>query len=355
MLNTVKEAIQKQKSFLEASSLILEDVSGNLDDTIVLGESSSMIFTEDAPDADTSGMEDDTPDGGDVELGAEEGPVDTPTPEEPEGENDVGNEPISDETPDATPPVSTGSDDIGNAPIDDPIDTPVDSGADDIGNAPINPEPSAGPGEEPLPMPGDDLPTPVGKQTGEPVEDDNIVDVNLDLQSNTMRDVLPVPPAGAAQAIDSDSLETHVDSGFGGDDVGGAPIDSTPTPTPAGGMNSSTDIGDLPADEDPPVPDTTVTEAITIGGGDEEPPAEITAAAASEELPAEPGADGAPADIGGEPVADEENAVTAAVRDKVAETEDEDVPAGKDDILKKLLNVSKSVEDIKKAVIDSAQ
>ena len=39
-----------------------------------------------------------------------------------------------------------------------------------------------------LPGDGDDLPTPIGKQTGEPIEDkDDLLDVTIDLKSNTIQ------------------------------------------------------------------------------------------------------------------------------------------------------------------------
>ena len=74
-----------------------------------------------------------------------------------------------------------------------------------------NPTPTEAPVEDPLP-------TPVGAQTGEPatIGDDDILSQEIDLATNTPTDTLPVPPAGASDAVVSDNLlDQPIDSGFG--------------------------------------------------------------------------------------------------------------------------------------------
>lgn len=75
---------------------------------------------------------------------------------------------------------------------------------------------------------GAELPTPE-TPTGEVPSDDsaNIMTTEIDLQTNTPTDILPVPPAGAADAIEGNDLMSQpVDSGFG-DDENKAPIATT--------------------------------------------------------------------------------------------------------------------------------
>lgn len=355
MLNAIKEEIKKQKSYLEAAEVIFEDGSGkNLDDMIILGESAPMMEEgeEDfSMDDDTSPVQ--TEDADDAESGK---PAETEEPET--GNSDISDEPI--EGPAAPEPIK--SDDIGDEPIEDPVEedpTPA-ADPDDIGNMPIDDDED----ETPMPTPGNDLPEPIGRQTGDPVQDDNIADVNIDLQSNTIRDVLPVPPANAAEAIDGDTMASHVDSGFGDNEpafvdaddltsnpsvpVAPEPSEDVPTPSPVG-------AGDVPKNETEPL-----SEAITIGDpADDQQP--ITAAgatgdAADGDIPA----DAEQVDTATTDASDEgENAVTSAVRDKVAEADtdvgDDGTVAGKDDILVKLGNITKNIEDAKKAVMSAIQ
>lgn len=376
MLNGIKDQIKKQKEMLEAAEIIFEDGSGrNIDDQIVLGQT-AQPFNEDADPA----PEDD----GELKLDGEEGA----NPDEGDGHEDGD----GDDTPIDTADI--GADDADPAEGQEkPEDGP--SEPDDIGNEPAEepaePAPKTAPisaagagdsGSEPLPMPGNDLPEPVGRQTGDPAQDDNVVDVNLDLQSNTIRDVLPVPPAGAASAVVSDQMDQHVDSGFGGDGEQPAaqpetpptegsdtppasPPASEPVPATETGPAGSEDIGNDSVEDPKPV-----TEAITLGGdaGGEAAPA------AEGEKPAE-GGDTAPltaADAGTDPVPTEEpagdpaaepapdegegeNPVTAAVRDKVAESETPSPEANKEELLKKLGNITKNLEDAKKAVMSAIQ
>lgn len=385
MLNGIKDQIKKQKEMLEAAEIIFEDGSGrNIDDQIVLGQT-PQAFNEDA-DHDDEGSEELKLDGEDAgtDDGAEK-PEEGDDPEADLNTSDIGDEPADPEA-DGKPdedPAPAEPDDIGNDAVEDPVEPTPDPG----------PVTAAGDsGSEPLPMPGDDIPQTVGRQTGEPAQDDNVVDVNLDLQSNTLRDVLPVPPAGAASAVVSDQMDQHVDSGFGGDgepapagDPATPPAVESPAtepapatdpvpgdkPTPAEeGTDPSADLSGDIGNDDAGTEDKPVTEAITLGGdtGTEEP------APAAEEKPAEggdapltaadagtdpaPAEDPAAADPAAEPAPDEgegENPVTAAVRDKVAESETPSPEANKEELLKKLGNITKNLEDAKKAVMSAIQ
>ena len=168
MLNGIKHLINSKIAMQESANAILEGSVGmDLDDAIVLGEDSEMD--------DDIQMGEDTDEPGD--------PNDPVTDENPPAEGDGDNEPESLPGEDDEANDSTGE-------ISDPFDDQVD-----------------------------DLPTPIGAQTGEPVNDDieDIMKMEIDLKSNTMSNVLPVPPANAGEAIASDDIGTqHVDSGFGG-------------------------------------------------------------------------------------------------------------------------------------------
>lgn len=301
MLSNIKSMIKEKTEFLEAASLIYEDGSVNLDDFIVLGEEGDANMATEIDEAEDKSSEKEMDDE-DVKDEKENGEDDKKEKEEPdEGSEDILNADINEQEPSNEPaPVSDGpsSDDIMNADINEPA-------------------------EEPLPLPGDDLPTPVGAQTGEPVNPLNdILNVEIDLGTNTVKDVLPVPPANASDSLSGDDTVQHVDSGFGGE-------------SEEMSMEESATVFDP------------FSEAITIG---DEPPADEGAkddAAAEEPTDTE------------EPAEGEESEVTSAVRDKVSEV---DTPApggegssGKEDLLKKLGNITKSLEDAKKAVMNTIQ
>lgn len=316
MLNNIKSMILEKKEFQDAASIIFEDGIGNLDDQIVLGEENE-IPEEDNDTEPTEPVE----------------PVDEP--DEPE-----------DNTPEDT-----------ESPAEDPTsapETPEEPAGDPV---PAQPEPS--PNEEPMALPGDgdELPTPVGKQTGEPIEDkDDLLDVSIDLKSNTIRDVLPIPPSNAAEALggdDDDLLDQRIDSGFGGD----SESNPEPAPQPEVDMNPAQPPENTETPEEPaaPVesgePEQQMTEAITLGNdapaGDPTPEAEAPTDSPD-----------TPPDDSTEPP-EEENPVTSAVKDKVDEiTSDEggdSTSVSKDDLLKKLGNITKSLEDAKKAVMNTLQ
>jgi hypothetical protein len=382
MLNGIKQMIQQKKAFNEAASLILEDtaIGGKLDDSIILGEEA-----EEVPAMD---------------------------PEIEEAKDDAKEEPEEKPSEEEMPTPEPGDD----TPIEDQkIDDSEDNKSDDILDSDIE-EPSSepAPAEEPMPIPGDDsLPEPVGKQTGEPIDDMNdILSAEIDLGSNTMKDVLPIPPANAPEAVAGDDiLNQRIDSGFGDEDTPNtgdvpsepaendildAPIEGEIKPeNPEEPSKESNDedlklegkyAEDLFGNLNPDSPlfegldeeskkkmienikkynqgkkvdgDGLLQEGITIGGADA-----TTDDSAS--APAEGGTDPAPADDGSvdvssEPAPTEENPVTAAVKDKVAEADadsstDVSPEASKDELLKKLGNITKSLEDAKRAVMNSIQ
>lgn len=293
MLNGIKAMINEKKSFQEAAEVIFEDASGaNLDDLIVLGED-----------------------------------TDLPEPDDDNDNDDVKNEPEDNSSNDDIIPEDNSKNDNNDSSNNDIIDTPITN--------------NEGDGlEEPLPIPGDDtLPTPVGKQTGEPITDtDDILNVSIDLKSNTVSDVLPVPPSNAGEAIASDDiLSQKIDSGFGNEE----PVSTQP------------EIDDDLLNEN--IEDGSYTEAITLDGegksnsGDE-------GGEGNSDLP-----DDGSSDEGGSE--GEENSVTKQVRDKVEESETTEEPplddtssndSNKGDLLKdlsnKLGNITKSLEDAKKVV-----
>lgn len=217
MLNTIKSMIKEKESFLEAADVIFEDGSGNnLDDLIILGEEGEPTVPE--TDINESDDDESKDSENDADGKNDEGEDDDKGHSE---DDDVSNLPITDEPASSQTSASDGS-------TDDILDSPTDGS--DIGS------------EQPMPLPGNDLPTPVGAQTGEPINDDNdIMNVEIDLGSNTVKDVLPVPPANAGEAIADHEGSQHVDSGFGGEN-------NDPTADPSTVVTPGTEETDL---EDP--------------------------------------------------------------------------------------------------------
>lgn len=216
MLNSIKSMIKEKTDFLEAAAIIYEDGSGtNLDDQIVLGEDKDTPDPTEDLKGDNNGPEKDDHD----EPEEKDDDKDNDSSDESEVE-DISDMPINDEPPKNDEPAQ-----------DDILDSKIDGG------------------DQPLPLPGEDLPTPVGAQTGEPINpDDDILNTEIDLGSNTIKDVLPVPPANAGEAIaDSDSINQHVDSGFGGGDEPQepAPVNAEPETGAAEPGNEEVDpLGD---------------------------------------------------------------------------------------------------------------
>ena len=165
MLNMIKDLINEKTSFLEEADMLYEDATtGQIDDSIILGEENST--------AEESGEDDEK----EFEIDDNDNSAETePEPEENEGsdedDEDITNTPVEDE-----PSTSDDSTDILDQPVDD-TNIQDTSPADDI---------------------------------------DDILNVEIDLKSNTMSDVLPVPPANAAESVpgDDDIMNTRIDSGF---------------------------------------------------------------------------------------------------------------------------------------------
>lgn len=219
-------------------------------------------------------------------------------------------------------------------------------------------EPATDPTEDNIDEPNDDLPEPVGAQTNEPISDDsvNLLDVEINISTNTMDDVLPVPPANAQDAVPSDVMDQQIDAGFGGgepEDEPEAPVADTsnmmddPIDQPAANareLENNVDHDLMNDDIDAPVEESTaMTEAISIG---DEPIPDDSTDAPSEEPAA--------------PDAAQESPVTTAVKDKVEEadtpledpieepaTEEPTEDEGKKAIMNKLSSLTKSLEDVK--------
>ena len=341
MLKGIKEMINQKKCFQEAAEIIMEDVDGsNLDDLIILGEDKDYPEPDEDDDEKDEGKHKE-PDGDEDGSGESDNDGDEPTHTEPDGDED-GSKPSDgdgDEPP--THPEPDGDENGEGEP---------DGDDDDILGSSIN---TSEPTEQPMPLPGEDLPTPVGIQTNEPITGnlDDILDVTIDLKSNTVKDILPIPPANAGEAIASDDiLSQKIDSGFGEENGDDADIMGM-----SSGEESGDDIMDSEIDglEENTLlntgNETPLTEAISLGddnsnneGGDEPPTNDGSAG--------DP-----PAEDGGE-----ENAVTSAVRDKVEEADISDDTGidgessdnKKDELLKKLGNITKNLEDAKKAIMN---
>ena len=166
MLKIIKDMINRKQEFLESARLIYEDVmEEGLNDFIILGETSEEDIEEDSSDSEE---------------------IDVTDKEEDSSDMDLDTISLSDEEPEV-PEEPMGMDD-------------ANSSEDDLLSTPLN----------------DDLPMPIGRQTGEPLNDDidDLMYVTIDLKSNTMSDVLPVPPSNASEALNLDNIEMNVDSGF---------------------------------------------------------------------------------------------------------------------------------------------
>lgn len=87
-------------------------------------------------------------------------------------------------------------------------------------------EPVVEPAEQPLPVPGEEVPS---DNTEVQVDDDNsdLLTAEIDLTTNTQVDSLPVPPSNASDAIVGDDfMNQTIDSGFGNEEEK-APIETT--------------------------------------------------------------------------------------------------------------------------------
>ena len=324
MLEGIKNLIKQRKAYMEAADIIMEN--DELDDSIIL-----------------------------LSEGPDEADLD------PEFEEDRP------ETPDDDEDEDKKEDDEKDDKEDDEIE-------------------DTEPEEQPMNLPGDDsLPEPIGRQTGEPVTigDGDILNIEINLATNTQSDTLPVPPANAGDAVSDDDgiLNQRIDSGFGGEEsepAGGYDIMNEPVgeeapaegnddilDTPVGESCKGKECEDDDEDEDDEdeekeekccneSSDDLLSEAITLGddGGDSGDSGDIADAPIEDEAP------------------DKDNAVTAAVKDKVSElksSDDEVLPPDNGDtgsdgngelkdpksILQRLGSLTTSIENIKKGIINS--
>lgn len=326
MLNNIKNMINQKKEFLETAKILFEEATDSLDDYLFLNEGKDEDELDEIDDSAEDDVTTDNNDGSDEKE-------DASIPE------DNSEDPSDDE--DTDEPGSTG--DVEEQPIED------DDLSNNIDNEPIGDD---NPEDGKL---TDDLPDLVGKQTGEPVEDniDDLLDATIDLKSDTIKDILPVPPSNASDAVMSDDiLDQRVDSGFGDEpssesepvDDNGTDIENEPIED-NNENNGELDESDLNVDD-------LLSEAISLGDGDA--PAEMDE---QSDNGGETNMDGLEDTTEGD---EGENDVTAAVRDKVAEAEaPQEAEVGsaesKDELLKKLGNITKSLEDAKKAIMNTIQ
>lgn len=319
MLKNIKNMINQKTEYLEAAQILFEGVTeSNIDNLIVLGESADFP-KEDENDDDKLGGEGD-------ELEDKDDPIEDNKDNKDdldEDDGDLNNLPLDDE--------DDLKDDLGSGEDKDILDSSIE---DEEIHATLTDT--------------DDLPTPVGKQTGEPISDDidDFLNITIDLKSNTITDVLPVPPSNAGEALADDILATRVDSGFG--------EDANADAAAAAGFPMEEESDPKKSDDALKESADSFLEAITLDGGTD------AGDGASTEKPAD-GTEPAPADGTGAEVPPEgqESEVTTAVKDKVAEA---DTPidaagagSGKEDLLKKLGSITKSLEDAKKAVMNTIQ
>lgn len=295
---------------------------------------------------------------------------DAETPEDNDDSVDIMNTDISDDSDndnvedDAEPESSE----------DDILDSPIDDGSsDDFDNLSL-----------------------VGRQTGEPIEltDDDLLSVTIDLKSNTITDVLPVPPDNAGEAVNDDILSTRVDSGFEEAvfnefrfrEIRG----DSPEMDGVERLRPKDERLQKPADHQFDQVELQVIKDLGIT-----PPENVylymmpwefrrkvneykakhglTESSDSflEGITLSGDGDAAGNDSTDEPAADDnppadENEVTSAVKDKVAEAEPDDEPmddesgddlggssSAKEALMKKLSSITKSLEDAKNAVLKS--
>ena len=332
MLNTIKGIINSKKDFLEAAEMIFEDaLDADFDDVIILGGDTTFTENDDLDESDVTS---------DDELETSDDDEKKDDEKSDDGETDISDEHINDEEP------KSDEGNVMDAPIDDDDSNPIPQGD-----------------ETPMPLPGDDsLPEPVSNVTGEPVADDNLLSMELDLGTNTPTDILPVPPANAGEAIADDTMTQHVDSGFGGDSVESEPTTSV-SDEPIVDTEPTNDLGEEPITDSTTDPlestvessimdeviDDEFTEAISLSGNEETSTKEEPAPATTE-----PEGDVVPDDP-----TPEDNTVTAAVKDKVAEAENPtpevatDPNEAQEELMKKLSKLTKDMEDAKALVMKS--
>ena len=312
MLNTIKSMIQQKKSFQEASDLIMEDVN-------IFGISDSVVFGE---DVDNDNDDDNN----------EENSNNLNNNIETSDENNMDDE----------------SNDISQNNTDNSIlDNPIED-------------------DKELPIPGNNelLPNPTDNNINNRSDDYNdILSADIDLTSNTMKDILPVPPSNAGDSVVSnDTVNQHIDSGFGNENDDQQSSNQVLT-------NDILDVNidEIPSNTSNNISVNAMSEAITVGDDNSEDSSQSSdnSTETAEDKPetteqTPETTEEEPGDTTEEPKVEdnnEESPVTSAVKDKIAEMDIEDDIASKDsskdELLKKLGNITKSLEDAKKAVMNS--
>ena len=328
MLKNIKAMILEKESELENAELIAEEVTfHHVEDEVLLQENHTVtpVFLESDDDDDEDEEESKELDDSDI-LDKK---INDDEPDDEEDDKDeeppLEDAPISDEEDPETPSLDTEEE---PAP-------PEEDDDDDLGNA--------------------ELPDPIGAQTGDPIQNDNdLLSTEIDLGSNTMKDTLPVPPNNASDVVDSD--EHHVDAGFGNEPI----EDDTDEIELSDKLRELVDRANGTSVRIDELKDllrgSSMMEAISIG--DENIDSDTNNDNKEDEKNTEEKPD--------EETPPDDNLVTQAVKDKVAELEvptDEpmsdgntDAPtssaATKDAIFKKLSKLTKDIEDAKSQLID---
>lgn len=328
MLKNIKAMILEKESELENAELIAEEVTfHHVEDEVLLQENHTVtpVFLEsddeDEDEEESKEMED-------------------------HDDSDILDKKINDDGPDEEEDEEESEPPLEDAPISDEEDPETPS---------LDPEEEPAPPEEEDDLGNAELPDPIGAQTGEPIQNDNdLLSTEIDLGSNTMKDTLPVPPNNASDVVDSD--EHHVDAGFGNEPIEGD-ADEEELSDKLQDLIDRTNGTSVRIDElKDLLRGSSMMEAISIG--DENIDSDTNNDNKEDEKNTE--------DKPEEETPPDDNLVTQAVKDKVAELEvptDEpmsdgntDAPtssaATKDAIFKKLSKLTKDIEDAKSQLIE---
>lgn len=327
MLNTIKSMLTQKMEMMESAELL--GVSGRLDrlsESVILGESAEdLIPTFLMEDGEIPTDPKATDSDASTEL-----PNDDLTTERIEEDDKLDPDIAPNEKPEDKPEEAEDPEDLMHAPIEDP----------------------------------NELPTPIGRQTGEPINPENdLLTTEIDLTSNTPRDTIPVPP----KHVEPEQVVPEDHSDDLANEPVEAPVELSDEQKANPTMNQLADLinqsdghtvrvdqlkellrenGILKSEGDP------FQEAITIGDPVED--------SNGGDTNANPAPEGDTTSTPTEDTPPTDNIVTAAVKDKVAESEEPiadnlsggETDSNKDAILKKLGAISKSIEDAKRAVID---
>jgi hypothetical protein len=178
MLENIKNMINQKTEYLEAAKILFDEATEvNIDNLIVLNESAH----------------DDEDDKEDEEIDKEDN--EEKDDDEEEEDNNAGKD--------------DSGEDLDNLPLEDDSskEDPEEKETDDLLDSSIEDDKL-----EPSLSGDDDLPAPAAAPQGDEIDD--FLNVSIGLGSNTMTDVLPIPPDNASEAISDDILGTRVDSGF---------------------------------------------------------------------------------------------------------------------------------------------